>query len=102
VDVLGRIGGEEFLIIAPETDAHGAMILGERVRQTVEKNPFSYKEHTIYVTVSLGFAVAEATVIAEYEQLKQLASAALAEAKMTGRNRCIVYPFGSMSVDQAV
>ena len=36
VDLLGRIGGEEFLVIAPETNMEGAMVLGERIRTTVE------------------------------------------------------------------
>jgi len=90
IDFLGRIGGEEFLIIAPETDPEGAQTLGERIRTTVEKNKFLYKDNIIPVTVSLGFAVAGGGGAAEYEQMKLLAAAALAEAKLKGRNRCII------------
>ncbi len=43
VDVLGRIGGEEFLVIAPETNMEGAIVLGERIRSTVEATVFAYK-----------------------------------------------------------
>lgn len=101
IDFLGRIGGEEFLIIAPETDLEGAHSLGERVRTEVEGTPFSYKENTIPVTVSIGFAVAETGVAAEYEQMKLLAAAALAEAKLKGRNRCIVSSIVEHTFEQA-
>src|SRR5262245_17286720 len=59
VDLLGRIGGEEFLVIAPETSMEGAVVLGERIRSTVEATEFTYKEQLIPVRVSVGFAVAE-------------------------------------------
>lgn len=95
VDFLGRIGGEEFLVIAPETTMEGAMALGERIRSTVEQTAFTYKDATIPVTVSVGFAVAETGVVADYEQMKHLAAAALAEAKMTGRNRCVYHTLSS-------
>ena len=101
VDLMGRIGGEEFLVIAPETNNEGAVVLAERIRTNVEKYPFAYKEHTIPVTVSVGFAVAEAGVPADYEQMKHIAAAALAEAKMTGRNRCVVQPVANRPFEQA-
>jgi diguanylate cyclase len=90
VDTVGRIGGEEFMVVAPETNLEGAIVLGERIRSAVESNDFSYKGQRIEVTVSAGFVVAEASVNAEYDQLKHIAAAALAEAKSAGRNRSIV------------
>jgi diguanylate cyclase (GGDEF)-like protein len=101
VDLVGRIGGEEFLVIAPETDLEGAATLGERIRTTVERHDFTYKEHVIRVTVSIGFAVADGAKPADYEQLKHVAAAALSEAKMTGRNRCIIYPASKLPFEQA-
>ncbi len=101
VDFLGRIGGEEFLLIAPETNLEGAAVLGERIRATVESTPFYFKEHTINVTVSLGFAVAPEGVTADYEQMKHIAAAALAEAKMTGRNCCVLHPLTDRPFEQA-
>jgi diguanylate cyclase (GGDEF)-like protein len=92
VDLLGRIGGEEFLVIAPETNLKGAAVLGERIRERVEGHAFRYQEHQIAVTVSLGFAVAETGVPAGYEQMRHLAAAALAEAKSAGRNRAELRP----------
>jgi diguanylate cyclase (GGDEF)-like protein len=90
VDTVGRIGGEEFLILAPETTREGAMVLAERVRQNVEKGQTSYDGQIIRVTVSVGVSVAEQNVAASYEQLKHLAATALSEAKMLGRNRCVI------------
>jgi diguanylate cyclase len=101
VDVLGRIGGEEFLVIAPETNEEGAMVLAERIRINVEKHGFQYKEHTIPVTVSVGFAVAGGETVSDCEQMKHVAAAALAEAKLTGRNRCVVQTVVARPFEQA-
>jgi diguanylate cyclase (GGDEF)-like protein len=89
VDALGRIGGEEFLLIAPETGIDGAVVLAERIRAMVEEAAFSYRGDTIRVTVSIGVAVANLGVSADFEQMKHVAAGALAEAKDTGRNRCV-------------
>jgi diguanylate cyclase (GGDEF)-like protein len=101
VDFLGRIGGEEFLVIAPETNHEGAVVLAERIRTSVESYAFTYKEYTIPVTVSLGVAVADAGVPADYEQMKHIAAAALADAKMSGRNRCVVQSVSARPFEQA-
>jgi diguanylate cyclase (GGDEF)-like protein len=90
VDTVGRIGGEEFLVVAPETNLEGAASLGERIRVAVESSTFYYKGEPIQVTVSIGFAVAEAGVAAEYDQLKHFAATALSQCKSLGRNRCVV------------
>ncbi len=90
VDSVGRIGGEEFLLMAPETNLEGAIVLGERIRSAVAQTGFCYRQEPIELTVSIGFAVAEAGVPADYDLLKHLVAAALGEAKATGRNRCIV------------
>src|SRR5262249_24992439 len=68
VYTVGRIGGDEFLIVAPETDLKGAQTLAKRIRATVEATQFSYKGETIPVTISVGFAVAEAGVVIEYDE----------------------------------
>jgi diguanylate cyclase (GGDEF)-like protein len=101
VDFLGRIGGEEFLIIAPETGSEGAGFLGERIRTTVQNAKFSYKDEDIQVTVSIGFAVADAGMTADYEQMKHVAAGALAEAKVTGRNRCVYRGLAGHPFEQA-
>jgi diguanylate cyclase (GGDEF)-like protein len=90
VDYVGRIGGEEFLIVAPGTNFEGATVLAERIRANVERSRTTYNDQVIDVTVSIGFAVAEGGVKAEYDQMKHVAAATLSEAKATGRNRCVV------------
>lgn len=90
VDTIGRIGGEEFLVLAPETTVEGAHVLAERIRSMVEQSEIRYKNEQIRVTVSIGFAVAEVGINAAYEQMKHVAAAALGEAKANGRNCCVV------------
>ena len=91
IDSVGRIGGEEFQIVAPETSEEGARILAERIRTTVEATSFIYNGEEIRVTVSVGFGVAGAAVEAEYDEMKHIAAQGLGEAKNTGRNRCVVH-----------
>jgi diguanylate cyclase (GGDEF)-like protein len=90
VDTVGRIGGEEFMVVAPETDLEGAVILAERIRVAVEQKQMRYKDQPVQVTVSIGFAVTEANLLSSYDQLKHVAAQALSEAKATGRNRAVI------------
>jgi diguanylate cyclase len=89
-DSVGRVGGEEFLVIAPATDLPGAEVLAERLRSNVESAQTVYNGRTIKMTISLGVAVADATTPAGYEQLREIAAEALREAKETGRNRAVI------------
>jgi diguanylate cyclase (GGDEF)-like protein len=79
----------------------GAVVLGERIRTTVEKSPFTYKDEEIPVRVSIGVAVAEEAIAADYESMKHLAASALAEAKRTGRNRCVYCSLPNVPFEQA-
>jgi diguanylate cyclase (GGDEF)-like protein len=90
VDTVGRVGGEEFMIVAPETTVEGAQVLGERIRQAVEQYVFVYKSSHIHVTVSVGLAVVGPGISADYDQLKHVSASALGEAKAGGRNRSVV------------
>lgn len=87
VDLVGRMGGEEFLVIAPETNEDGAIRLAERIRSTVANTPIHYQQHNIRLTVSLGLAVADVGVTATYEAMYGLAAKCLSRAKEGGRNR---------------
>jgi diguanylate cyclase (GGDEF)-like protein len=93
-DALGRVGGEEFMVVAPGTDGTGADVLAERLRSTVAEAETAYQGQPIRMTVSVGFAVAPAELAAGYEQLREAAAAALAEAKATGRDRCVIRAVG--------
>ncbi len=88
-DMLARYGGEEFVIVMPETDATGAATVAEKIRQTIEKIEFIYKEKTIKMTVSIG--VSQATPEDKvHEKVFERADAALYKAKNEGRNRVVV------------
>jgi diguanylate cyclase (GGDEF)-like protein len=97
VDSVGRVGGEEFLIIARETDEAGAHSLAERIRGTVEQTPIEFKGQHIHITVSLGFAVVDSETSADYSSLYDRAANALTLAKKLGRNRFVVRPFDDPS-----
>ncbi len=89
-DMVGRWGGEEFLVVAPVTSLDGAAALAERIRTAVEQAEVSYQDQHIQVTVSVGFAVADGDSSLSAEQLIYRSAACLAEAKARGRNCCIV------------
>lgn len=86
VDHIGRVGGDEFQVIAPETTREGADVLSERIHAAVEETVITYKDETIPVRVSIGFAVAEEGSPADYDELKHIAAAALSKAKAIGQN----------------
>lgn len=86
-DMAGRFGGEEFLVVLPQTDLAGACILGERIRQAIAEEAFEIGSvPPIPITVSIGAAaLSEGTQTAE--QLVEAADAALYAAKHAGRDR---------------
>jgi diguanylate cyclase (GGDEF)-like protein len=90
VDSLGRVGGEEFLIIARETNREGAARLAERVRTTVAATPTIIAGKKVTITASLGLAVAEEHTETDFPAMYEVAAAALNEAKRTGRNRFVL------------
>lgn len=87
VDLVGRWGGEEFLVILPETELAGARIVGERLRRAVEALP-AFKDGPEHLTCSAGIAVFDddPTSAAFVDRADQ----ALYRAKEGGRNRCEV------------
>jgi diguanylate cyclase (GGDEF)-like protein/PAS domain S-box-containing protein len=85
-DVAARIGGEEFGILLPHTDAAAAASTAERLRASVEKKRCLFEGQQISCTISLG--VAEANLPDEdLEGLIKRADKALYQAKRSGRNR---------------
>jgi diguanylate cyclase (GGDEF)-like protein len=93
VDSVGRIGGDEFMILARETGLQGAAALAERVCSTVGGAPIEYEGKSISLTVSIGFAATEPGHELDYEALTRTAAATLAEAKARGRNCSVVRKF---------
>jgi diguanylate cyclase (GGDEF)-like protein len=88
-DLLGRLGGEEFVVLMPDTDAIQARRAAERMRVAVECTPVSFFGTFRSLTVSIG--VAEFRVEDEgFGRLLQRADHALYAAKHSGRNRVLV------------
>jgi diguanylate cyclase (GGDEF)-like protein/PAS domain S-box-containing protein len=85
-DVVGRFGGDEFLVIAPETEAEGARQFAERVRSIVDDHEFAAKDHRFRVTVSIGATAFHDEDPAPVALLRR-AAAALTDAKGRGKNQ---------------
>jgi diguanylate cyclase (GGDEF)-like protein/PAS domain S-box-containing protein len=83
-DVLGRYGGEEFVIVFPETGLDEAGVVAERLRLAIAEQPVSTGELSLPVTVSIGLATSGRGQTPE--SLLARADAALYEAKRGGRN----------------
>ncbi|HBE76927.1 MAG TPA: hypothetical protein DDW65_03980 [Firmicutes bacterium] len=90
-DILGRIGGEEFAILLPETPLDQACDIAERLRQIIDK-PIRVNERMIIVTVSFGITGVTQTVQADLDPLFAKADEALYQAKHAGRNCVRVIP----------
>lgn len=98
IGMVGRFGGEEFVILLPETDLRGGLVIAERVRSLISQLPMkvpissnegaavSYTE--VYVTVSIGVSTRDANT-GSFDDLLMQADLALYEAKKQGRN-CVM------------
>ena len=85
-DILGRYGGEEFLVVLPNTDLQGTLVVAERIRSEVERTPIVVDGRTINMTVSVGASCSANDEDDEKAAIGR-ADKALYEAKNGGRNR---------------
>jgi two-component system cell cycle response regulator len=88
VDLLARIGGEEFLVALPETTPEAAQATAERLRRVIGERPVSLPKggDTIPVTISIGLALGPGTERGSVDDLVNLADRALLGSKAEGRN----------------
>ena len=92
VDVLARYGGDEFIILLPQTNAEQAYLMAERIRESVAMLSIKNNESALFVTLSLGVAEIElAPQDQSIETVIHRADKALYEAKQSGRNHTIIY-----------
>jgi diguanylate cyclase (GGDEF)-like protein len=87
-DVIGRYGGEEFLVMLPNTNAAEATVVAERMRRVLAETPIIIGSATILVTASLGVASAPESG-ADAETAIHRADECLYRAKAAGRNRVV-------------
>lgn len=89
-DLLGRLGGEEFALLMPETSAEEAMAAADRFREEIAARVFT-PAPGIELRVTASFGIAQADVgVADAEGWIAAADAPLYEAKRSGRNRCVI------------
>lgn len=84
-DVISRYGGEEFVVLLPQTNQEQAFLLAERLRQGIAATPVPAGEEKLWVTVSVG--VSSLTPPMSGDDLLQSADAAMYRAKQAGKNR---------------
>ncbi len=85
VDICGRFGGEEFLILLPNTKATGALKLATKLNKLVREHLFQYENKTIPIAISLG--ITTVSYSDSYHSLVQRCDEALYKAKENGRDR---------------
>ena len=89
IDVAGRFGGEEFIVLLPGTVLDAAVTFAERLRKDVESHTFVYEGGSIRRTASFGVAAWPHPKVRDCDAIVRAADDALYVAKETGRNRVI-------------
>jgi diguanylate cyclase (GGDEF)-like protein len=85
--LLGRLGGEEFVVVLPEADEAAARVGAERLRQAVEAAEFSAQHRRIPLRVSIGVAIVDDGD--DFASMLRRADQAMYAAKRAGRNRVV-------------
>lgn len=88
IDLLGRYGGEEFVILLPETGRKGARALAERLRKRIAQTQINIAQEKISITISLGVSILSPDCN-NLANLIEASDKALYSAKETGRNKTI-------------
>jgi len=86
-DFVGRWGGDELILLLPDTPTKGGMILGEKIRTKVDKKSFFFNHHTLNTSLTIG--VAEYRYDMGYTDLIKKADQALYNGKNLGKN-CVM------------
>ncbi len=90
-DVLGRVGGEEFMIMLPDTPKEPGLDVAERIRQKVEATVFQHGDKTIPITISVGVFWTDNPAKMDVDIMVKCADQALYDAKDGGRNKVVFH-----------
>ncbi|MFH1217850.1 MAG: diguanylate cyclase [Pseudomonadota bacterium] len=88
-DLVARYGGEEIVVLLPETDNEQALVIAEKLRRDVASQRILCEGSPLSITVSIGVATQPETNFGEAEQLFNAADQALYKAKNDGRNKVV-------------
>lgn len=87
-DFVARFGGEEFVMLLPDTDANAALIVADKLRENIQKTKFKADGDTLSITLSCG--ISQLLENDSKESLFERADKALYQVKQNGRNKCMV------------
>ena len=88
-DLFARYGGEEFVLVLVETDKEEAILVSERIRQSIADHSFQFESSPINLTISIGVACMAGDMTITPSSLLKSADENLYQAKRTGRNRVV-------------
>ncbi len=89
LDLLARIGGEEFIIVLPETDNSSAHIFADRLREKISNSTVVTEHAEVNYTVSIGIALLDEKSDSNANDIIKRADKALYQAKESGRNKVV-------------
>ena len=90
LDILGRFGGEEFILLSPYSDTTSASSLAQRIKIVISDTPIHVEKKNIFITTSIGITSSEYDAY-DLDDLLRHADAALYHAKNSGKNRFQIY-----------
>jgi len=100
VDIMGRYGGEEFVVMLPETNLTSACVMAERLRSQVVSMRVGSDRGVVSITISIGVAGFDGKTEIDLDTLLNRADQALYRAKGSGRNRYCLWETGNEEMQQ--
>jgi diguanylate cyclase (GGDEF)-like protein len=99
-DLVARFGGDEFVVLLPETACTGAAAVANKILKTIQSSPFAHRDKNISVSVSIGVAC-HPEHGSTIEVIKEKADKAMYASKSAGKNRVTVYASEGLSAPAA-